>query len=210
METYQKIQTIFKRDPATRFKNLLLGDFSIPEFEYLQNNIWVYYEKVDGTNTRVLFKESIEFRGKTDESQLHMKLVKRLQERFLPQQKTFQDSFSDGVCLYGEGYGPKIQKGGGNYRDDQDFVLFDVKIGDWWLQRDDVEEIAQKLGLDVVPIIGQGTLNELIDIVKPGFNSTWGDFIAEGVVAKPLTELKTRAGERVITKLKYKDFQVTK
>ena len=30
--------------------------------------------------------------------------------------------------MYGEGYGAKIQKGGGNYRQDQDFVLFDVLL----------------------------------------------------------------------------------
>ena len=37
---------------------------------------------------------------------------------------------------------------------DQDFVLFDVKCGDWMLQRADVEDVAGKLGIDVVPIIG--------------------------------------------------------
>lgn len=30
--------------------------------------------------------------------------------------------FGCDACLYGEGYGAKIQKGGGNYRADQDFV----------------------------------------------------------------------------------------
>jgi len=35
--------------------------------------------------------------------------------------------------------------------------------------------------------------------------SQWGDFIPEGVVARPRVELRTRRGARVIVKLKQKD-----
>jgi hypothetical protein len=111
------------------------------------------------------------------------------------------------LCLYGEGYGAKIQKIGGLYRPDQDFVLFDVRIGEWWLQRADVEDIAQKLELDIVPIIGEGTLHDAVAVAKEGFNSTWGNFQAEGIVARPKVELKTRNGQRIITKIKCCDFQ---
>ena len=107
---------------------------------------------------------------------------------------------------HGEGYGAKIQKGGGNYRSDQDFVLFDVKVGDWWLQRHDIEDVASKLSLDLVPIIGVGTLYEMADMANEGFSSRWGEFGAEGIVARPATELCTRAGHRIITKIKHKDF----
>lgn len=107
---------------------------------------------------------------------------------------------------YGEGYGAKIQKGGGNYRQDQDFVLFDVKIGDWWLERSSVEEIASALKLDIVPIIGTGTLYDMVKITRNGFNSIWGNFKAEGIVARPEVELKSRNGNRIITKVKHKDF----
>jgi len=208
MKTYHKIQTIFKRDPETKFKTLLEGEFSLPEFDFLSSNDWVFTEKVDGTNIRVIFADDgdgIEFRGKSDQAQLPAQLFKRLEERFLPQLKTFEESFSGGVCLYGEGYGPKIQKGG-KYRGDQDFVLFDIKIGEYWLQREDVEQIAAKLGLDIVPILSTGSIPDMVDIVREGFDSKWGNFIAEGIVARPKTELKTRSGHRIITKLKYRDF----
>lgn len=207
MQEYHKIQTVFKRDPETKFKTLLEGEYSWPEFEFLSGNEWVFTEKVDGTNIRVMFKgEHITFGGKTDRAQIPAPLVTRLNERFLPQLETFKALFSDSVCLYGEGYGAKVQKGGGNYRQDQDFVLFDVKIGDWWLQRRDVEDIAEKLGLDIVPIIGSGTLVEMVEQTRHGFNSIWGDFMAEGIVARPAMELKTRSGQRLITKIKCKDF----
>ena len=110
------------------------------------------------------------------------------------------------VCLYGEGYGAKIQKGGGNYRQDQGYVLFDVKIGEWWLERYSVEEIASTLKIDIVPVIGHGTLYDMVEKARSGFNSTWGDFKAEGIVARPCCELKSRNGNRVITKIKYRDF----
>jgi len=81
-----------------------------------------------------------------------------------------------------------------------------VKVGDWWLQRADVEDIAGKMGLDVVPIIGEGTLHDAIAAAKTGIVSTWGEFQAEGIVARPKTELKTLKGHRIITKIKCRDF----
>lgn len=207
MKEYHKIQTVFKRDPATNMKTLLENDYSLPEFEYLAGNQWVFTEKVDGTNIRVMFDGvQITFGGKTDKALIPAALAKRLNEHFLPQLELFKELFADGVCLYGEGYGAKIQKVGINYRPDQDFVLFDAKVEDWWLQRRDVEDIAQKLNLDIVPIIGQGTLAEMVEKTKTGFSSIWGDFRAEGIVARPSTELKTRGGQRIITKIKCKDF----
>lgn len=45
MKEYHKIQTVFKRDMATKHKTLLIGDYSLPEFEYLKDNTWVFTEK---------------------------------------------------------------------------------------------------------------------------------------------------------------------
>ncbi len=208
MEKYHKIQTVFKRDVNTNFKTLLFGEFSKPEFEYLQNNLWEFTEKVDGTNIRIIINNGkIEFKGKTDKAQIPPFLLEKLKQIFLTIDDRIFDLFGDNdVCLYGEGYGAKIQKGGGNYRQDQSFVLFDVKIGKWWLQRSGVEEIANKLSLDIVPIIGEGTLWDMVEMAKEGFKSRWGDFLAEGIVARPKVELFARNGERIITKIKHKDF----
>ena len=209
MKTYHKIQTVFKRDPETKFKTLLENDYSLPEFEYLKNNEWIFTEKVDGTNIRIMFQDGkITFGGKTDQAQIPNQLINKLNEKILPQLNKFIEIFNNTeVCLYGEGYGAKIQKGGGNYRTDQDFVLFDIKIGHWWLKREDVEDIANKLNLDIVPIIGSGSLEEMVEYVKTGFNSKWGNFKAEGIVARPKNELLARNGRRIITKLKHKDFR---
>lgn len=167
MKEYHKIHSVYKRDPANNHKTFLEGDFSLPEFGFLKDRPWVATEKVDGANIRVMFDgNTITYGGKTDEAQIPATLITRLNERFLPQREKFAESFPDGVCLYGEGYGAKIQKGGGNYRQDQDFCLFDVRVGEWWLQREDVEDVAFKLGLDVVPILGTQTLEEWVEVVR--------------------------------------------
>lgn len=215
MKEYHKIQTVFLRDPETKHKTLLDGEWALPEFRYLARTDWVFTEKVDGTNIRVMIspgaeleRYNITFGGKTDAAQIPAFLVEKLQARFLTdeQRVRMQEIFPEGACLYGEGYGARIQKGGGHYRPDQDFVLFDVKVGDWWLQREAVEDVAFKLGLDVVPILSTGNLYDMVAVVREGFDSTWGSFAAEGVVARPSVELKTRQGHRIITKLKHKDF----
>ena len=58
MELYHKIQSVFKRDPATNHKRFLMGEYSLPEFEYLANNEWVATEKIDGTNVHQAYTSS--------------------------------------------------------------------------------------------------------------------------------------------------------
>lgn len=206
METYHKIQTVFKRDPETNYKTLLIGQYSIPEFEYLADNRWDFTEKIDGMNIRIIWDgERVSFNGKTDNAQLPGNLVNKLNGKIEFLEDKFRTHFSDKpVCLYGEGYGAGIQKGG-CYREDQDFVLFDVKMESWF-GRGYIEDIAHDFEMDIVPMVGWGPLSDMIDIVKNGFISRWGDFMAEGIVARPSQELLCRNGNRIITKLKYRDF----
>jgi len=216
MEKYHKIQTIYKRDMQNNGKTLLIGDYSMPEFEYLKDNIWVWTEKIDGTNTRIKWDgQNVRFGGKTDSAQIPTNLLDTLQDTFV--KDIINDTFpgiietESKVCLYGEGYGAKIQKGGGNYIPDHaDFILFDVKIDNWWLKRDAKEDIANKLGIKIVPIIGKGTLDDAIRLVKEGFTSKIAynkDHMAEGLILTPEVELFNRKGERIITKIKHKDFR---
>jgi len=207
MNQYHKVQSVFKRDPENNFKTLLEGEYSKPEFKYLYKNVWWFTEKVDGTNIRVMFDgENLSFGGKTDKAVLPIPLSKTLPEIFTldKMKNVFVD---EPICLYGEGYGARIQKGGGNYRGDQSFVLFDVRIGKWWLNRKDVNEIAEKLEIESVPYIGHGGLDYMVEKCKEGFKSRWGAFPAEGIVARPDVELFGRDGKRIITKLKCKDFE---
>lgn len=214
MNEYHKIDTVFERDRRGR---IVEGTYAKPEFEYLADREWVFTEKVDGTNVRLTYDGSDTFRGnehlyvagRTDAAQLPPHLLKRLVEilRAAPLEDVFGRDAD--VVLYGEGYGASIQRGGSSYLSDGcDFVLFDVKVGDWWLRREDVEDVAAKLGLDVVPIVGRGPLSTAIELVRDGFPSArWsGVAVAEGLVLRPAVELFDRRGDRIITKLKHKDF----
>lgn len=114
------------------------------------------------------------------------------------------------ISLYGEGYGVKIQKGGNYIKDDVGFILFDVKVNGWWLNREACEEIAQKLNIPIVPLVGYMTIPEAIEYVKKGFKSIIAenpDYDAEGLVLKTPCGLKLRNGERIITKIKTCDFK---
>ena len=210
MNKYHKIVTVYKRDPDTKHKYLIDGHFAKPEFAYLSDNRWDWTEKIDGTNIRVMWDGSkIRYGGKTDNAQIPAFLLHQMDEMFSV------DRFNElypalDLCLYGEGYGAKIQKGGGNYiPDGQSFILFDVRVGDFWLQRLDVVDVADKLGIKVVPLVGVGSLNTAIELVRKGLISKiakTSNIVAEGLVMRPAIELFDRQGHRIITKIKYKDF----
>lgn len=206
MTEYHKIVTVWERDPETKFRTLIEGAWATPEFEYLSECLWDATEKIDGTNVRVIWDgERVSFAGKTDNAQMPPHLLRRLEEMF----PASVMSGLDGPCvLYGEGYGAKIQKGGGNYIPDGcSFILFDVKAGDWWLTRETVKEIALTLGIERVPIVAQSTLREAINNVRAGLNSLIADRDAEGLVLRPTVEMFDRGGRRIITKIKAKDFR---
>lgn len=220
MKEYHKIQTVFYRDMESNNKHLLIGQWATPEFEYLQDAIWECEEKIDGTNVRVIFDGlTIDVRGKTDDATLHPTLVKNVRALFndidlLNQVFPNLQEDKQTVCMYGEGFGPKIQKGGGNYMQTgqitgMSYIMFDIKIGNWWLQRQDVRDIALRLHCLYTPIVYRGTLNQCIAFARRGYTSTFGNFNAEGIIARPLVELKNRRGDRIITKIKFKDFDRT-
>ena len=207
MKEYHKIVTVFERDPNNKFKTLLEGKWSEPEFEYLKDNEWIWTEKIDGTNIRIMWDgEKVVFGGKTDSAQLYAPLVERLQTLFYA--GAMSKIFDHPACLYGEGFGAKIQKGGGNYiSDGVDFCLFDVLVGDNWLERSSVLDIANRLEIQIAPVVGVGNLLEAVEITKQGIVSRWGPFISEGLVIRPKLEMKNRRGHRIITKIKHSDFK---
>lgn len=236
METYHKIQTLFKRDmdgSRTGHKGKMIrGEWTTPALEYLADNEWEFTEKIDGTNIRIGFDHDgnhghIIYGGRTDRAIIPKPLTTYLNDTFgtglNPDPRWFNAFDGAGyVTLYGEGYGAGIQNGG-NYQQAQEFVLFDVNIGGFWLERHNVDDIADKLGIRSVPVLGYGTLNDAIDIVSTGITfepsgavkrwgsgglkSQWGNFEAEGIVARPKTPLFDRKGDRIITKIKGVDFQ---
>jgi len=207
LKEYHKIETIFERDEKT--KKLIEGKFRNETVEYLKDNIWQFTEKIDGTNIRVYWDgHKVSFHGRTDKAQIPADLVNRLNELFGGDinEEIFEQKFGETeVMLVGEGYGEKIQKGG-LYRKGQDFILFDVMIANNWQPRESIEDIAEIFNIDVVPIVLEGTIQEGIDFVKKKPKSVFGTADSEGLVGRTKFELQTRTGNRVIAKIKVRDF----
>lgn len=98
--TYQKINTLYKRDKY----NIIMpyDEYVDPVFKFLENCLWDAEEKIDGTNTRIevtsdLYYDNegnnspiqlygvyfnVEYRGKTDNAQIPPMLQKHLEEKY--------------------------------------------------------------------------------------------------------------------------------
>lgn len=212
MIEYVKIETPFNRDTEGT-KKLIEGSWRNSTVDYLKDCQWDWEEKLDGMNTQIYFDgHTITFGGRTERAQIPADLMNYLIRTFGGEtnEELFEQKFGEmGVILFGEGYGPKIQKGGGLYRDDVSFALFDVYIPekDIWMKRESVADIAKTFNISTVPHIGQGTIQEAINFVKTQPRSRINEaHEMEGVVARPLVELKDNQGKRVIVKIKVRDF----
>ena len=205
---YVKIPNIYKRE--TFGKNRLIeGEYSNPYLEYLSGCEWEWTEKVDGTNIRIIWDGyRVDMKGRTDKADIPKHLKARLDELFSGNEKEelFESTFGNKqVVLYGEGYGEKIQKGGGLYGK-VDFILFDVYIDGFWLKRDAVQGIADVFQVKTVPSVGGGTLCEAVEFIKGHPHSLLRDAELEGIVCRPQQELFARNGDRIIVKIKCCDF----
>lgn len=210
-KTYTKIETLYNRSLGGD-KKLIPGDYRSKTVRLLKDVTWIGTEKIDGTNIRIIWDGySISFAGRTNKSVIPSFLNDKLTEMFCnPEtEQVFEQLFGENeVILCGEGYGNRIQKIGHLYRPDNSFILFDVYVvkTDLWLQRDAIEDIARALGIDAVPIVFEGTLDEAVAYVKTRPQSTIGTAPMEGIVCKPIVDVLTRNKERVIVKVKVRDF----
>lgn len=211
MKEYPKINTLLERDESFRVTDVLkrpvLADISR----------WIVTEKVDGTNIRVGFQreDAVRIDGRSDNAQIHADLVRHLYETFTPEKMA--SLFIEGapmdtrITLFGEGYGAGIQKGGA-YRPDKTFILFDVLIeadGEFWQDDACVTDFAQRLGVQRVPILGEWSLGEIMERVRRGIPSVVaeGRVPMEGIVARTREPLFDKRGQRLILKLKTRDYQ---
>ncbi len=208
-------------------QSFIVGDYSCPEFSNIKT--WNVTEKIDGTNIRIYYYwmppcnmeidryppryySSVSFHGRTDKAVIPKFLAEYLTKKITIE--TLESAFEPDILacttfiLYGEGYGPKIQAVGSKYRDDVGFILFDVRVGDFWLKRDAVKDIAVKLDIPVVPDLGIMNECEIVEYVKskPMSLCSKTPQVMEGIVARSSPELYCRDGSQVMFKLKCKEF----
>lgn len=220
---YHKINALYKRwikgqDPidtlpaGKKYGDFKDGEFACVEFEYLYNNLWVWSEKLDGTNIRIyadwgeeIGKHVYTVKGKDENSIVPKDVMDWIWNWLETNQKLIDEALPNkDVLLYGEGVGNKIQKVGHCYGE-QHFKLFDVNIGGIWLKKEAVKDIADKINLDTVTT-WVGTIQDAIDKVRTLPTSAFGEFTLEGYVGEPLVRLLDVQGRRIITKIKVCDF----
>ena len=209
MKEYHKIETLFERDMEGT-KKLIEGRFRNECVEYLKDNEWIFTEKVDGTNVRVHWDgHKVSFGGRTDNAQMPMPLMEELTRLFggNTNEELFEQKFGETpVTFYGEGYGGKIRSGS-LYSPTQKFILVAVCVGETWLARENVEDIAESFGIEAVPIILRGTIQQAVDYVKTKPMSPIGNGKeSEGLVGTPKARLTDFRGNRIIVKIKSVDF----
>jgi hypothetical protein len=150
--------------------------------------------------------------GRTDAAQIPCHLLTYLQT--LATWENFDKAFADcagpnfEAYLFGEGYGPKIQSCGSNYRKDAAFILFDVVVSRWWLKQEDVASIAEKLGVPSAPDLGVMTESEIVEFVKskPNSQCSYIPQHMEGVIARSEPLMLFRKGTPIMWKLKCREF----
>ena len=209
---YPKINTIWKRDENTH--KILTEQFSRKEFKAL--DLWEISEKMDGTNIRVFFRpheNKITFEGRHDDSDIPRYILEELHKIFNTQSLLKCFDKGEEIVLYGEGYDNRI----GNilYNIDTGFMLFDVLVDDWWLERDNVHDVAVKLNIPHVPSFGLMTTYDAISFVKDGMAKGYvkshingrSDVIPEGIVARSVPLMLFRDHTPVMWKLKVRDYE---
>jgi len=120
------------------------------------------------------------------------------------------------ITVYGEAYGGSQQAMSHTYGKDLKFAVFDVQIGDCWLNVPNAEQITKKLGLEFVSYTEIPTDLAAIDAARDAEsvqairNGVGPGKKMEGVVLRPLMEMTLNNGNRVISKHKRDDFAEVK
>lgn len=168
-------------------------------------------EKVHGTSAHVKWD------GKTSTvtfysgGEKHENFVKLFDEEKL--RAGFETLGYPEITIYGEAYGGKQQGMKDTYGPELKFIAFDVQVGENWLAVPDMDQVAKNLGFEVVPWEETSTdlnaLDELRDrpsevAVRRGITEPKP---REGVILRPLQEMHTNNGSRLICKHKGAAFE---
>lgn len=182
--------------------NNLYADPRIMAFK----QVWAL-EKIHGTSCHISFSDGKLRFFSGGEKQEHF--IGLFDEHEL--QCKFEDLGHGEVTVFGEGYGGRCQGMSKVYGKELRFVVFDVKIGESWLDIPKANEIALALGLRFVDF-------KLIDATVEAVNAErdrpsveaerngMGVQKREGVVLRPPFEVRINNGERLIAKHKNAEF----
>ena len=184
---------------------------------------WILTEKIDGTNIRIIITKPNE-EGKREIHIGSRKLILNQEDKGSKQYmdclsevnthkiKEYFKDVNSTIIIYGEGYGPGIQKGG-IYSKEKNFRVFDIRIGEAYQDFEYVKKVCIDNQLNLVPILQEIKevcyhdcryyLNEFKEtLIKEGSGGK-----PEGFVMKFEPVLLNKYKKRLIFKIKFKDFK---
>ena len=208
MKEYHKIETLFKF--SQKHKKFIYGEFYNKNVELLKDIAWVFTEKIDGTNFRIHWNgHKLKYAGRTDEAEFSKEQIEFIERELVNEEieQLFEQKFSEKiVTVYGELYGNKIQNGG-LYTNGTGlaFRVFDIEIGDVFLEFNNMQDLANELGYDSVPLAMVGTIQNAIDYCNRFNKSLFSSAELEGLVGKPVGDFRDRLGKRIVVKIKKRD-----
>ena len=169
-------------------------------------------EKIHGTSAHISWKEGkLHFFAGGEK---HDNFIKLFDEVALVQGMT--DIGHPEIVVFGEAYGGSQQGQSWRYGKQLRFVAFDVKVGDYWLDVPNAEQVARRLGLDFVHWVRVPAEIEALNAQRDApseqarRNGVEGDQPREGVVLRPIMEFRTNGADRVISKHKRDEERETK
>lgn len=171
-------------------------------------------EKIHGTSAHISWKfEQKRVGFFTGEN--HPLFVSLFDEQFLI--KRFEEIFPDqNVVIFGEHYAGKCQGMSHTYGKESKFIGFDVKVGEHWLNVPNAEDVCKQFNIEFVDYvkIEVNLENLTIERDKPSVQAVRNGITEpkkrEGIVCRPLVEMRTNNGERVIAKYKPDEQMETK
>jgi len=171
-------------------------------------------EKIHGTSAHIGWKfEQKKINYFTGEN--HQVFLSLFDEAFL--KAKFEEIFPDqDAVIFGEHYGGKCQGMSHIYGKDSKFIGFDVKVGDIWLNVSNAEDVCKQFDIEFVHYtkIRVDLKNLEIERDEPSVQAVRNGITEprkrEGIVLRPLIEMRTNNGERVICKYKPDEEMETK
>lgn len=164
-------------------------------------------EKIHGTSSHIGWKfenKQIHFFAGGES---HEKFLALFDQAFL--KAKFEEIFPDvDATIYGEAYGGKQQGMSHTYGKELKFIGFDVQVGELWLNVPNAEDVCKKFNIEFVHYdkieVNLDNLNAYRDApsVQAIRNGCGDDKKREGIVLRPLIEMRLNNDERVICKYK--------
>jgi len=171
-------------------------------------------EKIHGTSAHITWKfeedRIIFFTGEN-----HNVFLALFDEDHL--RACFEAIFPDqDATIFGEHYAGKCQGMSHTYGKISKFIGFDVKVGNVWLNVPNAEDVCKQFDIEFVHYERIPTILELLDLEmnKPSVQAVRNGITEqkkrEGIVLRPLEEMRGNNGERVICKYKPEEEMETK